>query len=166
MNRLSVLIAVALVCASACDEAPNKPKPQAAEPVQEPAPETVSELSRVDYMTHLIEHNAMEIWDRQMIVSDADGSRSTEPRTAEEWEEAESFALTLVQLTYPLHKPGLAVDAPGWDAGIERLRDAARSVAVAAESNDVKGWYEAADNLDVACVECHYKFAPHLEELP
>lgn len=125
-----------------------------------------TELSLNDYMTHLVQHAAFEIWKWQAYVSDENGSRSTEPKNDEEWEEAESSALTLVQLTFPLQESGLALEMDGWDTGVERLRDAAREAADAAERQDVAAWFETGDRLNTACIECHYSFAPHLESAP
>ena len=48
-----------------------------------------------DYMVHLVNYNAGQLWKWQATVSDAHRDHLTIPKTEAEWEDAESAALTL-----------------------------------------------------------------------
>jgi hypothetical protein len=122
-----------------------------------------SELNLQDFMTHVVEHNAKEVWNLQATVMDADGVRNTYPKTDEEWERAESFALTLAEVTRPLDAIGGGAENPDWLKKVTALRTAAQAAAKSAEAKQINGFLAGGDSINEACLSCHYAFAPHLE---
>jgi hypothetical protein len=122
-----------------------------------------SELNLQEFMTHVIQHNAKEVWKWQAEVIDKDGTRDTYPKTDEEWEKAESAALTLVELTKPLDGIGAGAQNPDWLKRVAALRAAAQAAAKTAEAKQLDGFIAGGDSINEACLSCHYAFAPHLE---
>jgi len=126
------------------------------------APST--ELSLRDYMVHVMQHNALELWDWTSHEIDEAGYTVIAPKNDEEWEEAESAALTIVELTAPLYAPPLGREDAEWTARLDLLRNVANQAAEAALEQDYEAFMSASDKMDVACVSCHYIFAPQIED--
>jgi hypothetical protein len=122
-----------------------------------------SELSLQDFMIHVIQHNAKETWKWQAIAMDKDGTHDSYPKTDEEWEKAESAALTLVELTRPLDAIGGGAQNPEWLKHVAALRAASLDTAKAAETKQIEDFIAGGDRINESCLSCHYKFAPHLE---
>lgn len=120
-----------------------------------------SGLSLRDYMVHLVNYNAGQLWKWQSTVSDEKGERQTIPQSDDEWEEAESAALTLRELMRPLG--AVNKGNSGWTSKMADLEKAIDEAAAHAEKKDGAAFLAAGVKIDNACVECHYSFAPHLE---
>ena len=133
-------------------------KPEAEQP-------TASSLPLNEYMAHVVDPNARQLWRWQGFVANEKGVTDFTPKNAEEWEEAETAGLTQAELTSTLHHAPRRRDdgKDNWDKRVGDLRKAASDAATAAEKQDADGFSNAADAVNVACVECHYAFAPHLE---
>lgn len=125
-----------------------------------------NELPLPDFMFHLVQRNAEQLWAWSSLETDISGDRSGEPRSDEEWEEAESDALTLQQLTYSLQNASYRSDDPRWDKLIGDLRAAATASANAAERKDFAAFSAAGEDVNARCVACHWAFAPQLETPP
>ena len=132
---------------------------RAAEPASAPLP--LPEL-----MGHVMQRNAVQLWAWTASETDAAGTRSGEPRTAEEWEDAESDALTLRQLALALRTPAYDPGDPKWDKLAADLQAAAAASADAAERKDVAALVRAGEAINDRCVACHLTFAPALEVKP
>lgn len=117
-----------------------------------------------EYMTHLVNSNAEDLWKWQATVTDANGEHSTVPTNDDEWEQAESAALTLRELTKPLATIGRG--NPTWDARYGALKSAIDDAAKHAEDKDEAAFFADGLKLDNACVACHHAFAPQLEIPP
>lgn len=122
-----------------------------------------SELNLQDFMIHVIQHNAKEVWGWQATTIDEAGTRDSYPKTDEEWEKAESAALTLVEVTRPLDAIGGGAENPDWLKKVADLRTAAQAAAKSAEAKQIDGFLAGGDSINEACLSCHYAFAPHLE---
>lgn len=152
--------AVVAVCAllAACSPPRKAPTPSA---------EAQSiDLSLKDFMGHVVHPNAMRMWDWQAYVSDAKGSRSTLPSTDEEWEQAESAALTVAELTVSLDQSPRRREGGTWTSRVLEMRTAARAAARAAEAHESDAFTRAGERLEASCRNCHYAYAPHLEATP
>lgn len=125
-----------------------------------------SDLPLPEFMGHVMQRNAEQLWAWTSLETDSAGDRSGEPRTTEEWEKAESDALTLQQLTFALQNSASRPDDPRWDSLISDLRKAATASADAAERKDFKALASAGDEINARCVACHWAFAPQLETPP
>jgi hypothetical protein len=126
-----------------------------------------SRLPLKEFMGHVFQRNAEQIWAWTVEEVDAQGSHSSRPVSDEDWENAESDALTFTELTYVLERSGAAAQKdPAWRQHIARLRSISNTSAQAAEAHDYPGLQKAANDLNAACVACHWRFAPALEFVP
>jgi len=115
----------------------------------------VSVLPMKELMGHVIQHSAQEMWKWQGWVTDSAGHRSLFPKNDEEWEEAESAALTLSEVITVLLHPEHRLPFPGWDANVQLVRKVARQAAEAAEQHDETAFFSIGEQLDEACESCH-----------
>jgi hypothetical protein len=149
----ATLAAAALVLTLAASAAqPAKP--------QRPA------LPLKEFMAHIMQRNAEQLWAWTAESEDATGPHSGQPTSEAAWENAESDALTLTELTYTLQSPTYRLPAPGWTRHLAQARAAAQASAKAAQAHDYPALQKAADDLNSACVACHLRFAPDLEKAP
>lgn len=125
-----------------------------------------STLPLKEFMGHVMQRNAVQLWQWTALEVDAQGDHFNKPRTEEEWEDAESDALTLQQLTYVLEQPGLRVDDARWTERLHALRAAVTASAGAAEGKDFAALAKAGDAINAQCIACHMAFAPQLETPP
>jgi hypothetical protein len=162
--RLGVVIAALGLSSCERQAAPRaEPAPAAAQAGLDDQLYGAAKLPLNEFMAHVLEYNAMNVWKWQGFILNEKGKRTLEPKTPEEWEQAEGAALTLVELTEPLlHKPGPR-DGKKWRERVLEFRAAATDAAKAAEAQNVGAFEAAGDRLNVACMECHYAFAPFLE---
>lgn len=126
----------------------------------------VDALPLKEFMGHVMQRNGEQLWAWSAEVEDAGGVHSGKPVDAAGWENAESDALTIVELTRVLDTPAYCNPASQWPGFVRRVRDAAAASARAAEAQDYAGLQKAADDLNAACVACHLRFAPELEKAP
>lgn len=133
--------------------------PAPALPLREPA------LPLKEFMGHLLQRNAGQLWVWTAYVSDDEGSRYTSPTRATDWDDAESDALTLRQLALALDQPDYRLDAE-WPHYLGRLRSAAKDSAAAAERHDFPALLAAGNAVNEACVGCHLHYVPELEGHP
>lgn len=119
-----------------------------------------------ELMGHVMQRNATQLWAWTAQENDASGNHSGEPRSDEDWENAESDALTLRQLAVVLRGAPYRQDDPRWDRLAGDLETAARQSAEAAERKDLAGLTGAGEAINARCVACHWAFAPALEATP
>lgn len=136
------------VAASSGDEGSHLPKDFAYLPMKE-------------FMGHVMQFTANQFWKWQGFVNDKGGERSLYPKTDADWEEAESGARTLAEMTNVLLMPGRRIDDPKWDAAVAGVRKLALEGATAAEKHDADGMFRIGGELDEACDDCHKQFIPN-----
>lgn len=125
-----------------------------------------SRLPLKEFMGHVMERNAEQLWGWTSLEVDRQGDHSSTPRTEKEWEDAESDALTLQQLTYVLQHASFRVDDPRWADRVGAIRAAATASAKAAEDKNFPALVKAGEQINAGCVSCHWAFAPQLETPP
>jgi hypothetical protein len=125
-----------------------------------------SQLPIKEFMGHVMQRNAEQLWQWTAMESDIHGDRSSRPVTEEDWEGAESDALTLQQLSYALEHSAYRVADPAWDQHLASFRTAASASADAAERKDFAALQEAGDRINEQCVACHVTFKPEIEAPP
>lgn len=125
-----------------------------------------SQLPIKEFMGHVMQRNAEQLWKWTELETDAQGERSGKPVSEEDWENAESDALTLQQLSYALEHSAYRIDDPSWDRHLGSFRAAASASAEAAERKDFAALQRAGDEINAQCVACHLTFAPELEAPP
>lgn len=157
--------AVAMLLALAACSKPPVTAEQAAQPAQ-PAPATSDDapydttMPLKEFMPHVMQYAGDGIWKRQGWIIDATGEHSLFPKNDKEWEDAESGALTLAQVTNLLLLPGRRVPEPAWDHAVEEVRKVALQAAAAAEKKDADAFFKAGSALDEACDVCHIQYDP------
>jgi hypothetical protein len=119
-----------------------------------------------EFMPHVMQYAGDGIWKRQGYIIDKDGEHSLFPKNDEDWEQAESAAHTLVEVTNVLLIPGRRVPDPEWDKAVLAVRAVALKAVGAAEKKDAKSWFEIGGELDEACDVCHVRFDPTFKGKP
>ena len=153
-HRISLLLAASLLgCALASTASHGQDE------VLEPLPLT-------ELMGHVMQRNALQLWAWTALEADSTGNHSGEPKTDEDWENAESDALTVRQLAVVLQGPHYRQADPRWSKLAAELAQAAASSARAAERKDTAALISAGEAVNTRCVACHWAFAPALEEAP
>jgi hypothetical protein len=125
-----------------------------------------SQLPIKEFMGHVMQRNAEQLWQWTALEASKDGERSGRPQTEEDWESAESDALTLQQLSYALEHSAYRIPDTEWDRHLVSFRAAASASADAAERKDFAGLQTAGDRINEQCVACHLTFKPELEAPP
>lgn len=163
MRALAPLAAAILLAVSACStgDASNEQAAKSA-PKGDDAPYHIG-LKLDEYMAHVMQYAADGVWDRAGFVIDKDGEHSLFPKNDEEWEDAESAALTLAEVTNTLLIPGRRVDEAEWDRTVEGVRKLALEAAAAAEKQDKDAFFNAGEKLDAACDDCHIRYDPRFQ---
>ena len=131
-----------------------------------PAKTVREALPLKEFMGHVMQRNAEQLWAWSAEEMDATGVHSGKPADEAAWENAESDALTLTELTYVLESPSYRLPAKEWPRYVARARAAALASGKAAEAHDYPALQKAADDLNAACVACHLHFVPELEKGP
>ena len=125
-----------------------------------------SPLPIKEFMGHVMQRNAEQLWQWTALETSKEGERSGKPLSEEDWENAESDALTLQQLSYALEHSAYRIPDAEWDKHLTSFRSAASASADAAERKDYTALEKAGNDLNDQCVACHLTFAPELEALP
>jgi hypothetical protein len=165
-----VLAATALILLGACSQqegneatGANAAAPTAAAVGQIPFN---TDLPQKEFMAHVIQYSADNVWKHQGYIIDEKGETSRFPKNAEEWEEAESASLTLAEITNVLLVPGRGPDEPAWRKAVADVRAVAMESAKAAEKQDQEAFFEAGGKLDGACESCHIVYATAIARQP
>lgn len=119
-----------------------------------------------EFMGHVMQYAADGIWKHQGYTVDAEGEHSLFPKNDEEWEEAESGARTLAEVTNLLLLPGRRVDDGDWTKTALGVRTIALKAAEAAEKKDPDAFFNAGGELDEACDACHKEYDPSFKKQP
>jgi len=177
---LVLVSAVALVSSGimACSPPPPPPEPEAVAPVLVPVG-TIREV-----MHQVVEESAQAIFDSVAITVSAAGTVEKQPRTQEEWDALEHWALRLAEAPNLLRVPGRRVARPEEEkvsAGptelppieiqakidadpqlyykhVDELQKVAVEALSAVKGKSVQGLFDVGEKIDVACENCHLEF--------
>jgi hypothetical protein len=170
---LALASTIALVTACATQEAPE-PAPSAQVPVG-----TLREV-----MHQIVEESAQAIFDSVAVTVSASGTVEKEPRTPEEWDALEHWALRLAEAPNLIKVPGRRVARPEeentsagptelppiqiqakiaanramFDKYADDLQQAGLEALNAVKSKNVQGLFEVGEKIDVACENCLLEF--------
>jgi predicted small lipoprotein YifL len=125
-----------------------------------------AEMPLNEFMPHVMQYAGDGIWKRQGWRVDKTGEHSLFPKNDEEWEDAESGALTLAEVTNLLLLPGRRIAEPQWDSAVAGVRTVALKAAAAAEKKDADAFFAAGGELDEACDVCHIRYDPTFKGKP
>ena len=123
-------------------------------------------LPMAEFMGHVMQHAGDGVWKWQGLVLDETGEHSLFPRNDQEWEEAESGALSLAEATNLLLIPGRRMPEAGWDNAVKDVRTVALRAARAAEKHDEDAFFAAGSSLDDACDACHVRYDANFKSPP
>ena len=142
-------------------------------------------VSVKELMRDLIDPLADNVFDAVAIIEDGHNSVERTPQTDEDWEKIRIGATALAEGSYllkvtrPFAPPGDMNNSAGpdatelspdqitakvtrdpveWNARIEALRNVGLEVLDIVKRKDVKELWDAAENLDVACENCHRSY--------
>ncbi len=115
-----------------------------------------------ELMGHVVQRNAEQMWSWSSHISDANGVRSLAPKSETDWLNAESDALTMVELAGVIESEEYKIDNE-WPQFSGRFRSAATDAAKAAEVKSFGKFVSASDAMNEACVTCHLHYVPELE---
>jgi hypothetical protein len=152
-------------CSKGADTAQQNSQSAAvpASPTSAPAADNApyfNSLPLKELMPHVMQYAGDGIWKRQGYVVNATGEHSLFPKTDQDWEDGESAARTLAEVTNTLLVPGRRIPEKGWDDAVIAVRTVALKAAAAAEKHDKDAWFAAGSELDEACDVCHVKYDP------
>jgi hypothetical protein len=170
------------VLTSACSSSKPTPAPPRA---PELWGELKPVVSVKELMRDMIDPIADNIFDAVGTVTSGNRVVETAPKTDEDWEKIQIGAVTLAEGAYllkiprPFAPPGdqnnstgpdapelspaqikakLEADPAEWNARIEALRNVGLQVIDIVKRKDVKELWDASDNLDEACENCHKSY--------
>lgn len=142
-------------------------------------------VSVKELMRDMIDPLADNVFDAVKIVVDKSGTRETVPTTDEEWEKVRIGGVTLAEGAYLLKvrrsfaPPGdqnnstgphavelspaqitakVEADPVEWNARIEALRNVGLEVLDLVKRKDAQELWEASENLEEACENCHRSY--------
>jgi len=158
--RAAASLLIASLMLSSCGKPAQTGDTTAAGSGEEVVDELATRLPMKEFMGHVVQFTAAQVWKWQGSVTDMNGERDLRPKTEKDWEDAESAALSLAEVTNNLLLPGRVVDDPRWKESVAKVRDVAMREAAAAEKKDYDKYFEVGGELDGACESCHVNFAP------
>lgn len=159
----------------------SKPK-EAPRPTTELWGDMKAVVSVKELMRDMLDPISDNIFDSVSIVDDKNGTVERVPKTEEDWEKIRIGAVTLAEGAYllkvprPFAPPGdlnkstgpdavelspdqitakLKADPVEWNARIEALRNVGLEALDIVRRKDVNELWDAADNLEKACENCH-----------
>lgn len=115
-----------------------------------------------EFMGHVVQRNAEQMWTWSEQISDANGVRSLAPKSETDWLNAESDAMTMVELAIVIESSAYKIDDK-WPQFSGQFLRVATDVAKAAEEKSFNKFSSASDAMNDACVACHLHYVPELE---
>jgi hypothetical protein len=188
LSSLSCLVVIALsACSSPKPSAPPQSAPALPAPVspQQLWGDLRPVVSVKELMRDMIDPASDFIFDAVKVVMSSHGTVETVPRTEKDWEKIRIGAVTIAEGVYllkiprPFAPPGdennssgpeptelspaqikakLDADPVLWNAKIEALRNVGLEVMEIVKQKKVSELWEAGDNLDQACENCHLEY--------
>ena len=188
LSSLSCLVVIALsACSSPKPSAPPQSAPALPAPVspQQLWGDLKPVVSVKELMRDMIDPASDFIFDAVKVVMSSHGTVETVPRTEKDWEKIRIGAVTIAEGVYllkiprPFAPPGdennssgpeptelspaqikakLEADPVLWNAKIEALRNVGLEVMEIVKQKKVSELWEAGDNLDQACENCHLEY--------
>ena len=184
IERRRLSIAAGVVLLGALTSQCSSPKPTAP-PKPAFLGEMKATVSVRELMKYLIDPISDNIFDAVGTDISSKGTVETFPKTDEDWEKVKSGAVGIAEAAYLLKIPRpftpagdvnnstgpnppelsptqiqakLDADPVLWDAKIEALRNVALEVLEVVKKKDVNALFEAGEDLDKACENCHLEY--------
>ncbi len=181
---LALTSAIALLTAAGCGQQREAATPAIAAPVPVG---TVREV-----MHQIVEESAQAIFDSVAVTVSAAGTVEKQPRTNEEWDALEHWALRLAEAPNLFKVPGRRVARPEeentsagptelppiqiqakieanrelFDKYLDALQASGIEALTAVKAKNVQGLFDVGEKIDVACENCHLEFWYPAEKPP
>ena len=165
---------IALLATACTSREPQAPTRTAQVPVG-----TIREV-----MHQIVEESAQAIFDSVAITVSAAGTEEKQPRTTEDWDALEHWALRLAEAPNLLKVPGRRVARPEeentsagptelppiqiqakiaenqlqFDKYADDLQKVAQEALGAVKAKNVQGLFDIGEKIDAACENCHLEF--------
>jgi hypothetical protein len=182
------LIALASMIASCSSPSSTSSSTSAAAPGASPDPALWGAMKPIvsvkELMHNLIDPVADNVFDSVAIIVDKNKTTDIQPRTAEDWDKVAIGGTMLAEASYllkvkrPFAPPGeketlgaeeveltpdemtakVQKDPVEWNARIEALRNVGLQVLDIVKRKDTQELWDAADNLEMACENCHRSY--------
>jgi len=187
--RSLVLVVCAAVAAGSCQSKPAEPAAPTAPAADQPPYTTTATVK--DIMLHIVDPAGDLVWDSVATVIDKGGIHETAPKTDEEWFKVRSGLIMLIEGSNLLMIPGRKVARPGeksdtpgvelepsemdeliakdraaWYQRAKTLHDVAQSMLDVVEKKDAKKLFDAGEDIDRACENCHRQYWYPNEKIP
>jgi hypothetical protein len=181
-----ILVVCAAVAAGSCQSTPVEP----AAPVADQPPYTTTATVK-DIMLHIVDPAGDLVWDSVATVIDKGGIHETAPKTDEEWFKVRSGLIMLIEGSNLLMIPGRKVARPGeksdtpgvelepsemdeliakdraaWHQRAKTLHDVAQSMLDVVDKKDAQKLFDAGEDIDRACENCHRQYWYPNEKIP
>ena len=184
-SAVALLVAGLLVSTCSPNSASSRPPDVTVPPSAQLWGDMTPIVSVKELMRDLIDPIADNIFDAVSIIVDKNGTVERSPKTEEDWERIRIGATTMAEASYllkvrrPFTPPGeennsVGPDAPElsaaailakvekdpveWNARIQTLRNVGLEVLEIVKRKNADELWEAAENLDVACENCHRSY--------
>ena len=184
--RSLILVGCAATLAASCQG--KQPEPAATAPAQPPYTTTATVK---DIMLHIVDPAGDMVWNATSTVIDKGGLHETIPKTDEEWFKVRSGLIMLIEGSNMLMIPGRHVAKPGeksetpgvelepsemedlinkdraaWYGRAKKLHDTATAILELVEKRDAQKLFEAGEEIDSACENCHKQYWYPNEKIP
>ena len=181
-----ILVVCAAGAAGSCQSTPVEP----AAPVADQPPYTTTATVK-DIMLHIVDPAGDLVWDSVATVIDKGGIHETAPKTDEEWFKVRSGLIMLIEGSNLLMIPGRKVARPGeksdtpgvelepsemdvliakdraaWYQRAKTLHDVAQSMLDVVDKKDAQKLFDAGEDIDRACENCHRRYWYPNEKIP
>jgi hypothetical protein len=148
-----------------------------------PQPEYTTTATIKDIMLGIVDPSADDVWNAVQTVVGPNGIEEHAPKTDEEWMAVRNGAVRLVEATNLLMIPGRHVakpheksetpgielepeemevlinkDRPSFYKRARALHDVAAQLLQAADAKDAQRLFDAGDDMEMACENCHMQY--------
>jgi len=182
---IAAALVYAVALTASCTSSSSKPAPAPPAAASAGRTEMKAVVSVKELMRYTIDPISDNIFDAVTYDATKKGVVETVPKTDEDWEKVQigavslAEAIDLLKLPRPFAPPGdvnnstgpnppelspaqiqakLDADPVLWDAKIQALRNVALEVMEIVKKRDAKELFEASEDLDKACENCHLEY--------
>jgi hypothetical protein len=187
-NAIAAAGLIALAAMAACSSPSSTSSAATMAPGASPDPALWGQMKPIvsvkELMRNLIDPVADNVFDSVAIIVDKNKTTDIQPRTQEDWDKVAIGGTMLAEASYllkvkrPFAPPG-EKESPGaeevelkpeemmakvqkdpveWNARIEALRNVGLQVLDIVKRKDTQELWDAADNLEMACENCHRSY--------
>ncbi|GGG52330.1 hypothetical protein GCM10011403_06920 [Pseudohongiella nitratireducens] len=119
-------------------------------------------LSMSEYMAHVLEPTADELWGSAGWINDKfEGYYELYPTDDEGWQRVENFSAMIVEAGNTLLLPGRVQEGP-WSTYAQALSDVGLRAMQASETQNEEDFFQAGAQIYSVCTACHQAYNPDI----